>query len=77
MKIRDLEDGDQLANKEYFKEYLDAKVDALEARLKGAVVEQLLQSERATRTWIFDACALVFGTYVLIVTAIFISHFWR
>ena len=73
MKIRDLEDGDQLAPKEY----LDAKLDAFEARLKGAVVEQLLQSERATRTWIFGGCALVFGTYVLIVTTVFINHLWR
>jgi hypothetical protein len=77
MKIRDLEDGDQLVTKEYFKEYLDAKLDALEARIKGAVVEQLLQSERATRTWIFGIDALVFDTYVLILAAVFINHLWK
>jgi len=80
MKLHDIEDADQLLTKDY----LDARFQALEARLearleklKNDLLEQIIASERAQRGWIFGAYGMIVGTYALIVATLYVNHFWR
>jgi hypothetical protein len=52
---------------------LNAQLAQLELRLS----EKIVASERATRASIDNARNLIFGTYALMIAAIFINHFWR
>jgi hypothetical protein len=69
MKLSELEDADQIVTKEY----LDAKLSQLELR----ITQTILSSERAMHSSIDNAKNLIFGTYALIVAAVYINHLWR
>lgn len=56
-------------------------LDARFAKLELAISDRIVASERALRNLIdskVDSVRnLVFGTYALIIVAIFINHFWK
>jgi hypothetical protein len=61
MKLSEIED------------WLTAQLAQLELRIS----DRIAATERANRVWMGGAYALIFGTYALIVAAIFINHFWK
>jgi hypothetical protein len=68
-KLSELEDADQIATKEY----LEAKF----AKLELAISDRIVASERTLRNSIDNTRNLIFGTYALMIAAIFINHFWK
>jgi 7-cyano-7-deazaguanine synthase in queuosine biosynthesis len=46
-------------------------------KLELAVSDRIVASERALRNSIDNTRNLIFGTYALMIAAIFINHFWR
>jgi hypothetical protein len=73
MRIQDLEDADQLVTKDF----LRAELKNLQLGLQVYIQEQIIASERSTRSMVQTAYALIFGTYALIIAAIFVNHFWK
>jgi hypothetical protein len=73
MRIEELEDGEKIVTKEFFKSELRAELAQLELR----ILHQIIASERAQRGWLIGIYAMVFGTYALIIAAVYINHFWR
>jgi hypothetical protein len=73
MRIEELEDGEKIVTKEFFKSELRAELAQLELR----ILQQIIASERAQRGWIIGSYGLIFGTYALIIAAVYINHFWK
>jgi hypothetical protein len=73
MKLSELEDSDQILTKDYLDTKL-ARVSQQIAELETRMTDRLMQGERAQRRLVFGAYGLIFGTYVLIIAAIYI---WR
>jgi hypothetical protein len=56
---------------------LAAELDTKLANLELRMTQRLMETERSLRASIDSTRNLIFGTYALMIAAVFINHLWR